>query len=417
MKTIVCTGGGTGGHIYPGLAVADELKELCPDVRIVWFGSSSGRDKEMVLANKNAAGFSSVDAFVGIPSGKLRRYFSFRTFADVFKVAAGFFTAFFHLARIKPCAVFSKGGFVSVPPCAAAFFLRIPVYTHECDFSPGLATRLNSRFASCILLSYEQSRRFFPEKMQPFLSVTGNPVRSAFYTADAVKGRLFLGLDRKSESEADKTETNESVKKSRAEEKPLLLVLGGSSGAHQINNLVFKNFDWLCERFILVHQTGRGNDYERALCPEYESARQNKNYLPYDFIYSDMPHVIAASDIVFSRSGANSLWECAVCAKPMLLLPLAGSGTRGDQVENAARFAQQGAALVIQPLTAGAPAGKASSAEEKLSLDLKSNLKKMCDVDFRTAMGKNALKSAGTEKSAQKIADILYRGVLAKNDF
>lgn len=397
MKTVVCTGGGTGGHIYPGLAVADELKERDPSVRIIWFGSSSGRDKDMVEANRNRRGLPSVDGFVGIPSGKLRRYFSLHNFFDLFKIAAGFFSALFYLKRIKPQAVFSKGGFVSVPPCAAAKVLGIPVYTHECDFSPGLATRLNSPFASRILLSYEQSKRYFSAEMQSLLSVTGNPVRPVFYEADALRGLAFLDVDTQHKT------------------KPVLLVLGGSSGARQINDLIFKNIGWLCERFIVVHQTGRGSGYERALSAEFEVLRAQKRYLPYDFIYADMPHVIAACDIVFSRAGANSLWECAVCAKPMLLLPLAGAGTRGDQVENAAWFAEQGAALILEAPSAITGTGGVS-AEDELSAALQVQLTKMLDSDFRLAMGKSALKAAGKEKSAQKIADILYTGVLAKHD-
>ena len=392
VKTIVCTGGGTGGHIYPGLAVADELKERDSSVRIIWFGSSSGRDKDMVEANRNRRGLPSVDGFVGIPSGKLRRYFSLQNLFDLFKIAAGFFTALFYLKRIKPQAVFSKGGFVSVPPCAAAKVLGIPVYTHECDFSPGLATRLNSRFAKRILLSYEQSKRFFPAKLQSSLVVTGNPVRPVFYDADAARGRAFLDV--------------ENAKSS----KPLLLVLGGSSGARQINELIFKNLDWLCEHFIVVHQTGRGSDYEMAVSAELEAVRAAKHYLPYDFIYADMPHVIAACDIVFSRAGANSLWECAVCAKPMLLLPLSGAGTRGDQVENAAYFAGQGAALILEA-QCGSAGADAVSAKDELSEALRSNLAKMLEPDFRLTMGKSARKAIGKEKSAQKIADILYGSI------
>ena len=408
MKTVVFTGGGTGGHIYPGLAVADELKKLDPALRIVWFGSSSGRDREMVCANKNERGLPSADLFVGIPSGKLRRYFSLNNVFDLFKVIAGFFVSLFYLAKIKPAAVFSKGGFVSVPPCAAAKFLRVPVYTHECDFSPGLATRINSRFASRILLSYEESRRFFPERMRNMLLVTGNPVRPVFYTADAEKGLLFLGL-------------------AHTEHKPILLVLGGSSGARQINNLVFENIDWLCERFTVVHQTGKGADFEKARFfaqkingnadIETNAAAQvektadavagdagRNRYMPYDFIYSDMPDVLCACDIVFSRSGANTLWESAVCAKPMLLLPLAGSGTRGDQAENAAWFAKRGAALVCDSL----------KDERSLSDEIKDALEKLRDERFRLSMGTCALKAVGTEKSARKIADMLYGSINKK---
>jgi UDP-N-acetylglucosamine--N-acetylmuramyl-(pentapeptide) pyrophosphoryl-undecaprenol N-acetylglucosamine transferase len=138
MASIAFTGGGTGGHIYPGLAVASYLKKIFPH-RIFWIGSGSGMDRTVV----ESAGIE----FFGIPSGKLRRYFSLRNIPDAFKIAAGFFAARKILKREGASFLFSKGGFVSVPPCAAAAFLKIPVFTHESDFSPGLATRLNTRFA------------------------------------------------------------------------------------------------------------------------------------------------------------------------------------------------------------------------------------------------------------------------------
>ena len=328
-QTIVFAGGGTGGHIYPGLAVADELRALAAErgaeVRIVWLGNSAGMDRDIVQKNSaGAAGarFGSVDAFYGIPSGKLRRYLSFRNVLDVFKIGAGFVAAFFRLCALRPALLFSKGGFVSVPPCVAARLLRIPVFTHECDFTPGLATRLNSRFASKILVSYEDTKRFFSAGKQSRLVVTGNPVRPAFYTADAEKGRRFLFAERP-----------------RDEAKPVLLVQGGSLGAHQINELVTQNLDWLCERFTVVHQTGKADE---AL-----TQTRRDGYYPFAFIYGEMPDVMAAADVVLSRAGANSIWECAALGKPMVLIPLCGSGTRGDQVDNARFFAEKGAATAL----------------------------------------------------------------------
>ncbi|MBR1720940.1 MAG: glycosyltransferase, partial [Treponema sp.] len=159
--TFVFAGGGTGGHIYPGLAVADELRALASEsgkeINIVWLGNSSGMDKNLVEKS------GSVDSFVGIPSGKLRRYFSIKNFVDFFKIFAGTVKSFFVLMKLRPAVLFSKGGFVSVPPCFAASILRIPVFTHECDFTPGLATRLNSRFATNILVSYEETKTYFPK--------------------------------------------------------------------------------------------------------------------------------------------------------------------------------------------------------------------------------------------------------------
>ena len=237
MKTkIVFAGGGTGGHIYPGLAIADELRTIAreqnTEIELYWFGNSKGMDKNIVEKS------GSVDHFCGIPSGKLRRYFSFSNFIDLFKVAAGFVVSFFMLLSIRPAVLFSKGGFVSVPPCIAARILGIPVFTHECDFTPGLATRINSRFATKILVSYEETKKFLSQNKINKTVVTGNTVRPVFYTADGKKGRDFIfGSEAKTE-------------------KPELLVLGGSLGAHQLNELVVNNLEWLKERFNVVHQCG-----------------------------------------------------------------------------------------------------------------------------------------------------------------
>jgi UDP-N-acetylglucosamine--N-acetylmuramyl-(pentapeptide) pyrophosphoryl-undecaprenol N-acetylglucosamine transferase len=280
--------------------------------------------------------------FFGIPAGKLRRYFSFKTVVDFFKVAAGFFAARKILKREKIRLLFSKGGFVSVPPCAAAASLKIPVFTHESDFSPGLATKINTRFVSRtggrIFTAYEDTVNFFPEALRDRVKLCGNPVRNAFRSADAAKGRAFLGVDDKSR---------------------LLLVLGGSQGAKEINDLVGAALPELTEFYTVVHQTGANQKCD---------TQPSEKYRPFPYIREEMPDVMAAAEIVMGRSGAG-IWEWAVCGKPMLLIPLSGSGTRGDQVENARYFEKKGAAQVllgedVNPMTLAA-------AVKTLALDLK----------------------------------------------
>ena len=368
-RTFVFAGGGTGGHIYPGLAVCDELRSLSKQqnqtIRIVWLGNSSGMDQNLVEKS------GSVDTFVGIPSGKLRRYFSFKNFTDFFKIFAGLVKSFFVLCKLKPVVLFSKGGFVSVPPCMAAKFLRIPVITHECDFTPGLATKINSRFASKILVSYEETKQFLGEEKSKKTEVTGNPVRPVFYSANPQNGKAFLFENR---SDYDS-------------EKPILLVLGGSLGAHQINTLVAENLDWLCQKFTVVHQCG---------ARDFTEMPQNKNgYFLYPFIYKEMCDVIACSDIIVSRAGANSIWECSVLGKPMVLIPLCGSGTRGDQVDNAQFFAEKGAALVLL-------------GENADSQNLKSALEKMSEPSFRAEAASASKNLSEGKRPAQKIAEIVW---------
>src|SRR6056297_3264500 len=170
--TIACTGGGTGGHVFPGIAVIDQLKQLDSGsaLRIVWIGS--GKDIERKITGRFDI------PYYAVPSGKLRRYFSFRNFVDVFKVTAGIVSSLFLLKRLKAVVLFSKGGYVAVAPVIAARILKIPVITHESDRDPGLATRIAARFADKILLPYQASRmQYFPQAGNR-VAVVGNPVRA-----------------------------------------------------------------------------------------------------------------------------------------------------------------------------------------------------------------------------------------------
>lgn len=372
---IVFAGGGTGGHIYPGLAVADEVKALAEKkgkkVFLYWMGNSSGMDRGIVEKNLISSG-GSINKFIGIPSGKLRRYFSFRNFLDLFKIFFGFVKSFFVLLKIKPDLLFSKGGFVSVPPCKAAKFLKIPYFTHECDFTPGLATRLNAGGAKNIFLSYEETKKYFKGKAFSKCLVTGNPVRPVFYEDKKEEGLKFLNI------EPD-------------HKKPVLLVLGGSLGASQINNLVVSNLNYLKKHFIVVHQTGKAFAESN---PEVMNSF-SEDYKPYAFIYSEMSSVIQSADLILSRAGANSLWEAAVAKKPMLLIPLSGSGTRGDQVDNALYFEKQGAALVLK-------------GDEVTDENFCKKIEVFLDEEKRKEFSKAAF-SMCSKKSALEIAEVLLK--------
>jgi UDP-N-acetylglucosamine--N-acetylmuramyl-(pentapeptide) pyrophosphoryl-undecaprenol N-acetylglucosamine transferase len=320
MVKVAFTGGGTGGHIYPGLAIAAYLRRRL-ECRIFWIGARTGIDRELV----EGAGL----CFFGVPSGRLRRYFSLKTIPDFFKVLGGFFAARRILKKERPALLFSKGGFVSVPPCAAAASLGIPVFTHESDYSPGLATRINIRFtaknAPAIFTAYEDTAAFFPPALRSRVRVSGNPVRPEFRSADPQQGRAFLGL---------------------GGEERILLVLGGSQGAAEINKLVWESLGELTRWYTVVHQTGPG---------KAEGQKAKARYLPYPYINEAMPHVLAAAELVLGRSGAGTVWESAAAGVPMVLIPLRGTGTRGDQVENARFFEKAGAALVLSGGDLGPP--------------------------------------------------------------
>lgn len=315
---IVFTGGGTGGHIYPGLAVIEELRHQGFQGRIAWIGSEKELDRSIVAEQ-------GVEYFA-IPSGKFRRELSLRNVTDLGRIVAGYMRAKAILKSLRPSLLFSKGGYVSVPPCRAAASLGIPVITHESDTSPGLATRLNSKRASLILTSWEATAAYFPEPLRAKVVRAGNPIRPALFRGDAERGLGMLGFDK---------------------ERPLLFVLGGSQGAREVNDLVLASLPLLCPSVQIVHQTGRANfDEVTAGIPDDSAIRAS--YRPLSYIGPEIADIYAASTVIAGRAGAGTVWEAASLGKPMVLIPLAGSGTRGDQVENAALAAQAGAATALE---------------------------------------------------------------------
>jgi len=300
---IAFAGGGTAGHVFPGLAVVERL-----DGRVVWIGSSRGVEKQLV----QAAGLE----FRGIPAGKLRRYLSLRNVTDLVATAAGVVASLRILAREKPALLFSKGGFASVPPVLAAWIRGIPAWTHESDFDAGLATRINLRFCEKVLVSFPETVGSLPSSGRHKAVVTGNPVRAAIYRASAERGRRFLGAPK-------------GV--------PLILVLGGSLGSSFLNRLVLDSRERLAGYFV-AHQTGE---------KEYDSSRREPGYYPAPFFREELPDLLAAADLVVSRAGANTLAELAALGKPSVLVPLPATSSRGDQVRNAEVFRSHGASLVL----------------------------------------------------------------------
>jgi UDP-N-acetylglucosamine--N-acetylmuramyl-(pentapeptide) pyrophosphoryl-undecaprenol N-acetylglucosamine transferase len=301
---VAFAGGGTAGHVFPGLAVAEELGR-----RVIWIGSSGGVEKTLA----REAGVE----FHGIPAGKLRRYLSLKNLSDMAKTVAGVVAAVRVLRRARPALLFSKGGFVSVPPVIAARLCGIPSWTHESDFDPGLATRINCAFCEKVLVSFPQTVGFLPEKHRAKAVVTGNPVRKALYSADAARGRAFVGCPAG---------------------RPLVFVIGGSLGSSFLNGLVAASLDALLPRAFVVHQMG-AKEFVPTSRPGYHGAA---------FFKTELPDVMAAADLVVSRAGANTLAELAALGKPSLLVPLPETGSRGDQLRNAEQFRAAGAARVIE---------------------------------------------------------------------
>jgi UDP-N-acetylglucosamine--N-acetylmuramyl-(pentapeptide) pyrophosphoryl-undecaprenol N-acetylglucosamine transferase len=309
LQVIVFTGGGTGGHVYPGIAVLEALREtLGAAVRFVWIGSKTGIEKTIV----EGLGIE----YRGVSSGKLRRYFDWKNFVDAFRIFAGYFQSLKHLKELKPRLVFSKGGFVSVPPVRAARRLGIPVYSHESDFDPGLATRLNLSSSRAVYCAYPESAAHYPPSARDRLVVSGNPVRGGIGSGDRAWIRTTW----------------------KVPDVPVIVVLGGSLGARQVNELVAGALKELEGRAFVVHQTGNG----------WTPLPDTAWYVSRPYFPTEMPQLYAGADVVLGRAGAGTLWEAAAAQVPLVLVPLT-AGSRGDQIRNAALFEARGAARVVSP--------------------------------------------------------------------
>lgn len=278
--------------------------------------------------------------FAAIPTGKLRRYFSWENFVDPFKVIAGVCEAWRVLRKFKPDVVFSKGGFVSLPVVLAAAKLHVPVILHEADVEPGLANRMCMRFAKIICVSWEETMKILekgsgtgnrsaaPHVAKKIL-YTGMPVRREILSGVREKGLEFLGFDGK---------------------RPILLVMGGSLGATSVNALVRSVLPELVRVYDVVHVTGmqptetleQKRDTER----KQHSLRSRLHYRPFPYLQPELFDVYACTDVVVSRAGASALSELCVLAKPCVLIPLGAAQSRGDQIVNAEILASVGAAEV-----------------------------------------------------------------------
>jgi UDP-N-acetylglucosamine--N-acetylmuramyl-(pentapeptide) pyrophosphoryl-undecaprenol N-acetylglucosamine transferase len=300
-KTIVFTGGGSGGHVFPNQPLVEYYKQK---YTVYYFGTKTGVEKEMT----STWGIE----YRTIVSGKLRRYFDLQNVIDGFKVLMGIFDAYRQLAILRPLFIFSKGGFVSVPVVIAGKMLGIPIYIHEADMTPGLANTIAAPLATHLFTTFEP--KYIPKI--PF-TVSGLPLRSQIYVADGARGRAYLGI---------------------TSQKPVLLVLGGSLGATAINGYIVRNIDALTEQYIVVHITGIGKQ---------NTGIENEEYIQKEFVGEEMFDVIAAADVVVSRGGAGSVMELLTLEKPTLFIPLPKSQSRGDQIDNVAYIRSRGACLEL----------------------------------------------------------------------
>ncbi|OGZ00739.1 MAG: hypothetical protein A2946_03340 [Candidatus Liptonbacteria bacterium RIFCSPLOWO2_01_FULL_53_13] len=326
MIRILFTGGGTGGHIYPLIAVAQALRK-----------SAEKRGVEIEFHYLGALGkyretLTNAGMYVReIVAGKLHRHSALQSFFDAPKFFIGFFQALMRLYFLMPDAIFSKGGTGALPVIFAGWFYRIPIVIHESDTVPGLTNLVSARFAKRIATSFATALPYFsPAKRVQ----TGNPLREEFVTNQPLQhvAKQELGFDA---------------------ERPLMLVWGGSQGSVRVNNLILLVLKELLPLTQVLHQTGEKNilDVQKLSraslmdVPVEEAAKSR--YQAVAYFEGDMRKALAASDIVISRGGSNSLFEIAAFGKPAIVIPLPEAA--GDhQRSNAYEFAKGGAGIVIE---------------------------------------------------------------------
>lgn len=303
-RHIVLTGGGSTGHVAVNLALIPRLQEA--GWTIDYIGSKEGIERKLI------ADFPQV-TYHAISTGKLRRYLSKENVADVFRVMAGINQSRRLLKKLKPDVIFSKGGFVSVPVVYGGAMNHIPSITHESDLTPGLANKLCYRFVKKIMLTFEESMKYVPEGKGFYL---GPVIREQIKDGSAERGRARYGFDGK---------------------KPVLVVLGGSLGAGAVNECIWENLDALLERFDILHGAGAGKGKNIS----------RPGYVQVDYIKEGMNDALAMADLIVSRAGSNAIYEFLYYRKPMLLIPLPTTQSRGDQILNANRFHERGFADVL----------------------------------------------------------------------
>ena len=305
MKKILLTGGGTAGHVTPNMALIERLRAA--DYDISYIGSYSGIEKGLI----EGMGIP----YYGISSGKLRRYFDLKNFSDPFRVMKGMKEAKSLMKQLKPDVVFSKGGFVAVPVVFAAKKCKVPVIIHESDMTPGLANKLCIPKADKICCNFEETLDYLPAGKAIH---TGTPLRHELFEGDRRRGLEFCEFDGK---------------------KPVLMIVGGSTGAAAINEAVRNLLPTLLMKFNVIHLCGKGkND------PSYDNTM---GYKQFEYISKELKDLFAIADVVVSRAGANAVCEILALAKPNILIPLSAAASRGDQILNAESFEKQGYSYVL----------------------------------------------------------------------
>ena len=316
---ILFTGGGTGGHVFPLVAIAREIRRIYPkkDLEFYYLGPKD----ELSLIYLSQEDFN----IKTIISGKIRRYFSWQNFLDIlFKIPFGFLQSFFIILKMKPDLVFSKGGSGSTSVTFSARLLKISVFIHESDAIPGLSNQKTAKWAKKIFTSFPKTEYFNPDE----ITLVGNPIRNEIVNGDEkIAGELF-----------DLTFL-----------KPIFLIIGGSQGSEAINDFVLLILNELLKNYEIIHVCGRENLKQvQAEAQVVIDKNLEKYYHSVGFLDEEkIKHAYKVSDMIISRSGSGSIFEIAAVGKPSILVPLP-TAAANHQAKNAYVYAETGAAIVME---------------------------------------------------------------------
>ena len=353
MKRIVLTGGGSAGHVTPNIALLPALKDA--GYEITYMGSYDGIEKRLI-------GDFDVP-YVGVSTGKFRRYLDPKNLTDPFRVIKGFSEARKFLKTYQPDVVFSKGGFVSVPVVRAAASLGIPCIIHESDMTPGLANKLCIPVAKKVCCNFPETIKLLPADKAV---LTGSPIR-----AELSRGNKLAGLDMCGFSAND----------------PVIMVIGGSLGAANVNKIVREALPRLLTDFQVVHLCGKGKVDNLLL--------NTPRYKQFEYIKTELKDIFAMADLVISRAGANAICELLALKKPNILIPLPASSSRGDQLLNAQSFEAQGFSIVLN--------------EDDLTPELLAD--KVHELYFTRQTYHDAMSKSGQMDSVQTIMNLIREAI------
>ncbi|MBU1159951.1 UDP-N-acetylglucosamine--N-acetylmuramyl-(pentapeptide) pyrophosphoryl-undecaprenol N-acetylglucosamine transferase [Patescibacteria group bacterium] len=369
---IILTGGGTGGHFYPIIAVAEALNSITAEKRMVQpeliFVSDAPYDSSILL--RQGIKFKKTYA------GKLRRYFSFWNFIDAFKIPLGVIKSFFSIYFNFPDVIFSKGGYASFPVVLAARVLGIPLIIHESDTVPGKVNSWSGKFAKRIAISFDQTSKYF---LKEKTALTGNPIRKSFFVSDKTGAREFFGIK---------------------EGEQCLFIIGGSQGSQRLNEIIIDILPELLKKYHVIHQCGSKNlnEVKKRISIVLNKSEFQSHYHLYDFLdESTLRMAYSAADLVLSRASGGGIFEIAIFGAPSILVPLPHAA-QDHQKENAYAYAKTGSAKVIEE---GNLKPHILLAEIEHLLQNKNELKNMSE------MAKKFSKPDSAQKIAKEIINLV----------